>query len=438
MGELKLNRVLDLLFIVLLVLIGMAIADWRSSQEFANTWMLPTMNDHLGAEYDCIARALRAGRGFADPFQVESGPTAWMPPVLPFVLATLYWLTGDDRAAVIELVLVLKAIVVVWSGWLVITEARRWIGVPFVGYIVVAVALAANFYQLFQITHDEWWLLMLANGLWWGINKSISTNSRLGKTSLAAFAWGAFGAIVALSSPILGAVWALLTLYSWFRIWRNGHGNAWKQVVMAALVSMALVAPWTIRNRIIFERWLPMKSNGAFEVWQSLCLDDDGLLDDIVTAKHPYVTMNEARYRYLQLGEIAFVDEKWPEIRNAIYGQPWNAVQRIANRTAAALFEYRAYSIPMEQLKWPMLFKRSVFPIPFFCVVALLFWSRSFPGEEFAARIRTTIAIYSLTLSPYVLVSYYDRYAAPLWTIKCLLVVYAMRAIWLPTRSSRS
>src|SRR5205823_9577198 len=45
------------------------------------------MNDHLGAEYMNVARALVAGKGFADPFEEPTGPTAWMPPAFPCLLA---------------------------------------------------------------------------------------------------------------------------------------------------------------------------------------------------------------------------------------------------------------------------------------------------------------------------------------------------------------
>jgi hypothetical protein len=33
---------------------------------------------HLGAEHFCITKALVSGRGFADPFCIGTGPTAWM------------------------------------------------------------------------------------------------------------------------------------------------------------------------------------------------------------------------------------------------------------------------------------------------------------------------------------------------------------------------
>src|ERR1700677_4801040 len=41
--------------------------------------------DHLGGEHRSIAQALSSGRGFADPFNEPSGPTAWVAPILPVV-----------------------------------------------------------------------------------------------------------------------------------------------------------------------------------------------------------------------------------------------------------------------------------------------------------------------------------------------------------------
>src|SRR5689334_4570267 len=57
-------------------------------------------NGHLGAEYFNIARSLTAGQGFANPFPEATGPTAWMPPVLPLLLAGLLWLCEGNRDAV--------------------------------------------------------------------------------------------------------------------------------------------------------------------------------------------------------------------------------------------------------------------------------------------------------------------------------------------------
>src|SRR5688572_20837623 len=42
-------------------------------------------NRHLGGEHFHIAKSIIAGKGFADPFGAETGPTAWMPPMLPTI-----------------------------------------------------------------------------------------------------------------------------------------------------------------------------------------------------------------------------------------------------------------------------------------------------------------------------------------------------------------
>ena len=44
-----------------------------------------TNNTHLGGEYYNIAKAIVAGKGFSDPFNGATGPTAWMPPLYPFI-----------------------------------------------------------------------------------------------------------------------------------------------------------------------------------------------------------------------------------------------------------------------------------------------------------------------------------------------------------------
>src|SRR2546423_266859 len=48
-------------------------------------------NRQLGGENYQIARSIVAGKGYANPFREATGPTAWMPPVLPTLLAGLLW-----------------------------------------------------------------------------------------------------------------------------------------------------------------------------------------------------------------------------------------------------------------------------------------------------------------------------------------------------------
>ena len=119
------KTLLDMCCLSLIVLAFMALADWKARNPMHLRWLQQDMSGHLGAECDSIAQAIVAGRGFSDPFQEPSGPTAWMPPVLPYLTAAVYWLTGNNRSYVIDFFVTLHAIAVLLMGWIVIRQARR-------------------------------------------------------------------------------------------------------------------------------------------------------------------------------------------------------------------------------------------------------------------------------------------------------------------------
>lgn len=109
-------KVWNFVYVTAVVLALMAVADWRGGETDDSSWTRETKNWHLGAEYNSIARAIYAGRGFSDPFKTESGPTAWMPPVLSYFLAGLYWVTDFNPQAVIELVVVFIPLIAIGSA----------------------------------------------------------------------------------------------------------------------------------------------------------------------------------------------------------------------------------------------------------------------------------------------------------------------------------
>src|SRR5437762_4385600 len=82
-------------------------------------------NWELGGEYYQIAKALAAGEGFSSPFKEPTGPTAWMPPLLPALLAGLLWACDGNRDAVMAVVVFLQVAVLIGTGFLVLALARR-------------------------------------------------------------------------------------------------------------------------------------------------------------------------------------------------------------------------------------------------------------------------------------------------------------------------
>ncbi len=430
------ERLINLLIAVLVVSCFLLLADWRHRNPGPSAWLEYDLNEHLGAEYDDIARAIRSGRGFSDPFREETGPTAWMPPVLPYFQAFLYWLSGDNRATVVELILSIEGIVIVFTGYLIVAEARL-LGLWWLGCGIFIVALAVNFYDLFLITHDVWLNLAVANLIWLGLRKWPLTQ---GSSVLQSTIWGVLGGLSALCNPTLGAVWAVLTLHrmgSEIRTAAADRAMPWKRTlvpfVMATLVSMVVVSPWVVRNRLVLGKWIPVKSNATYEVWQSLCADDDGLVDGKLLAVHPWSSGGALRVRYRELGEVAFLDEKWPEVRAAFFHNPGDAMLRLLRRASAALLYYRPLrSSDEESRPWPVFLKRVVHPLPFLAWLVLVV-----PGRKQRSPAATiAVWMFAVWIVPYILVSYYDRYAAPMITLKVMLILHAI-SLLLPHRSRK-
>src|ERR1700676_2106079 len=77
----------------------------------AHTYRIRLAEDHLqfGWEMGRIARALVTGYGYADPFDGHTGPTAWVPPLYPLLLAGIFKICGVYSAASAWVVLALNS-----------------------------------------------------------------------------------------------------------------------------------------------------------------------------------------------------------------------------------------------------------------------------------------------------------------------------------------
>jgi hypothetical protein len=372
------------------------------------------MNRDLGAEYFYIARSLTEGNGFANPFDAPTGPTAWMPPILPAILAVLWWACAGNRAAVMIIVLTLQAAVLIGTGLLILAIAGRTTrrtGPGAVAGIYIAVLLC-TFHDCFQANGDRWLSLLaidvlLAGCFWYG---PLQTTSR-------SAAWGAFGGLCALISPIAAFAWGVYSTALGLR------QRAWGRTALMLATAVVVLAPWTIRNYLVFGRWIPVKSNLAYEIYQSHCLQSDGLLNGQGQNLHPIHRHSRERREYEALGEIAYVDRKAAQVVKAVAADPLDLLDRIAARfLGATLWYVPTDRSPHASAAWFLWMQRVAHPLPFLGLLVLVFVgvSRGLTGSEW-----TTIAIYALYLTPYIIVSYYPRYGFPLLAAKALLMLWA-------------
>src|SRR6202163_4232115 len=81
----------SVLFIVLIaLLLRLAVIT------IGHTYRITPRRDHFqfGWEMGRIARSIALGQGFSSPSDLPTGPSAWAPPVYPYILAGIFKLFG--------------------------------------------------------------------------------------------------------------------------------------------------------------------------------------------------------------------------------------------------------------------------------------------------------------------------------------------------------
>ena len=77
-----------------------------------------------------------------------------------------------------------------------------------------------------------------------------------------------------------------------------------------------------MRNYLVFGRWVPVKANLGYELYQSQCIEKEGTLHVKTFRSHPYAAMSAARREYRELGEIEFIDRKGEVFWNSVATDP--------------------------------------------------------------------------------------------------------------------
>jgi hypothetical protein len=388
-------------------------ADYRFFPPFQRS-LDANYNSSLAGENFNIAQSLVAGKGFANPFPSPGGSTAWMPPLFPTLLAGLLWVFGGQRDAVLVVVIFVQLAVLIGTGLLVLALARqttRRVGSGPTATLF-CLALVSLFHWCFQTT-GEWPVLLaldllIAGLCWWRPLSSLA----------AAAGWGLFGGLCALVNPIAGLTWGLLSLLVG---WRD---RAWSRLALAGLVAGLTLVPWTVRNYLVFGRLIPVKSNLAYELYQSQCMQPDGLVQRRTLRRHPYTAATPEGREYHALGEIAYLDRKHGQFREAVSADPLDFLRRLAQRFLGATLWYEPFDRGVEAKRpWSLWLGRLTHPWPFLALLALVGLSARRPLHRAQWVV---IGIYLLYLLPYVGISYYERYAVPLVGVKVLLVVWAI------------
>jgi hypothetical protein len=260
-----------------------------------------------------IAQSLALGKGFGSVFRKDTGPTAWLAPVYPLLVAGIFRLFG---------IFTIRAFFVA-AGLNILFSTAACVPIFYAGKRIAGVGTASGAAWLWAIFPNaimipfEWiWdtclsALLAAVILWATIVLAESHRLRdwCGYGLLWGFALMTNSSLASLLPALLG--WAA------YRARRQGPVRLGSPVLAAGVVILCCL-PWTIRNYIDFHRFIPLRSNLPFELW----IGNNEIFDEHSTRAPARITRYEEVRRYGQLGETAYLQEKWNETTQFIRTHP--------------------------------------------------------------------------------------------------------------------
>ena len=315
---------------------------------FAHTWHMRPYDDHFAFGYEMgrIAKAVVTGYGYADPFRGHTGPTAWVPPVYPLILAGVFRLFGvySNLSAWVILAFncVLSALTVrttweiaarcfnrsvaSWSAWLwALYPAAMQYAVKWVWEMTLTT---------FLFTCAVVLTLRMRN---------IGGSPEDAPQAASAKRWAIFGllwGLIALSNPSLllflpvSGLWILVG---------SGRvkGQSWSKQIAAATLAACVfalcLAPWTYRNWLAFHKFIPIRGNLGVELYLGNGIGATGLL---MGYDHPFEAPDQLRL-YHQMGEMDYAKMRGELAKKIIRANPL----RFANLCLRRVYYYW-FSVP--------------------------------------------------------------------------------------------
>ena len=291
---------------------------------YTSTWN--DYDDHLlfGLETGRISRSIAEGHGFGNPLYVQTGPTAWLTPIYPYLLAGVFKLFGVYSKASALVILSLNSLFSALICFPLFHIAQRsfgrnaavtacwiWTLYPYFIYIPGGFVWDTCLGALLATTLFLWALKLREqpgswrNWLGFGILGGLSALTNASTLTLC---------------PILAA-WAIYPL--WQESWRTSPNplsrRRWLSPAFFAAAGLVLtLLPWQIRNYRTFHTPIPLRDNFWLEFWVGNDGNTSSWLD---TDVHPS-TNAEQKAAFVRLGEIPYFREKRHEALSFLSQHP--------------------------------------------------------------------------------------------------------------------
>jgi Dolichyl-phosphate-mannose-protein mannosyltransferase len=260
-----------------------------------------------------VGYTMATGKGFASPLAGMQGPTAWVAPLYPAMIAFALKVFQMDRYAAVIVCLTVNCIVAALTCWPVYEIGKK-IGNHRIGLAscwLWAFLPASVIFSLEWLWDPSFSAFFMALLLFWTLDLPA-------ESSLLAWArYGLLWAVAVLMNPAIGILFPFLLL--WLAQRRKQSQLPWlPKVSLVVILFLSCLAPWTARNYAAFGKLIPIKDNFGLEFWLG---NNPSVKRDWSPDKHP-VSVPQEMQQLIRLGEVDYMSAKQREAIEFIKSHP--------------------------------------------------------------------------------------------------------------------
>jgi 4-amino-4-deoxy-L-arabinose transferase-like glycosyltransferase len=268
-----------------------------------HTYKFKSTEDNFGFGFEMgrIAASLASGHGFSNPFGPPTGPTAWEPPLYPYLTAGVFLLFGIYSKSSALVLLTLNSVFSALTCIPIFRIARRIFSEKVAVGSAWAWALLPN--VMFWCTRYVWETslsaLLVATIIW----LTLTLEDRNGWLPWIEF--GVLWGVAALNSTTLLSFLPAAGLWAWHRRFNAGKRSL-AGVALASVVFFACITPWIVRNYETFHKFIFIRDNFGAELRLGNGNGADGTLMLYLDPMHDLYAMRQ----FEAMGELPYIAKR--------------------------------------------------------------------------------------------------------------------------------
>jgi len=267
---------------------------WTVLKHYPPQWLFTR-----GVEMGLLAKAVLAGQGLSSPFGGSTGPTAFIAPVYPLLIALVFKLFGQFTPASGIVILLAQTALNLLTVWLIMRLAYRLFNQA--SATVAGLIWSCSLPLVWMPT--IFWETSLSCCLLAGLLAlAISYRDRERIIPIQWMSLGGYCGAAGLVNPAL--LPSLLAIALWLALQSRGTPS-WRPF-LSLLTFVVVFSPWPLRNAKVFHAFIPLRTTVGFELWMGNHRGADGFLDESLFPMYNKAELEDYKSR----GEVAYSAHK--------------------------------------------------------------------------------------------------------------------------------